>query len=381
MATPENPRQADYYGVPSQFGKGVFSPDPKQEKELTEYFLWLQRNFASLNDQQRYDWEALQIKQRMYTIKQKDISSLSQQEMDFLNKFDSYETGGPNARNRTIKTEGSMANPTILTDESQLPTIASSSQGTTGLLEKVDTPGRAKDMYRHVDYTTGKTEYYYVIKSKKRFQSAAEPSNLLTRYNEIAQTFQKDPRLSTPPSAPPPGGVAPRSTSAPKDPKIAKLVYSDDYEKLYEDERQRIALQALRMPDLVLATYDWETIDFVPNSAGRLILEADSTLTISYSEPESKLSGNVNPEIADLIYRVQNFSFAPVIQSLTPVRVGYTKYLKNFGFHRSGSTNLREYFPGYTQNGNPYYDIVIDFDDMAEVTGYTIYLVEEDGII
>lgn len=374
MVTPENPKQADYYGVPSQFNKGIFSSDPKQEKDLAEYFAWLTNNFQNLTGKQRYDFEALQLKQNLYTIKNKNFSELNNREKEFLRKYNVQYKAGPGYL------PGSMAEPKIITDKSQLPKIASSSQGTTGSIEKVNVPGAAKDLYKYTNYQTKQTEYYYVLKDVKKFnQTSMDTDKLLSRYQNISEILQKDPRSGTGTGFQFPSVTRTGTKTTPA--KYAKLWYSDDYKKLYADEIRRISLQLLQMPDLVLSQFDWETIDFVPDYTGTVIRENGEVIQTTYAEPQETIRSTVNPIIANTIFRIQNNTFAPVIKAVSPLRSGYTKYLQNFGHHRNRSSEMREYFPGYKANGNPYYDIEIDFEDMPEVNSYTIYLVEEDGII
>lgn len=380
------PRQADGSIEESRYlsqnyNQGIFSNDPQQEKDLAEYFFWLRSQFKTgkMTEAQRSDYEVLQMRQNWNAINNIPTAQLTPEQLALKNKLSIRGSSGYQTPIGDVE---------ILKDASELPRFAQSSQGATGYVEEVKfdiNDPNAPTLYRARDNVKNTTKYFYVLKDVNKFDKITlDRDSTLERYTKLADIVRQDPQTDGGGGGS--GGVlfsstidTPKTTPA----KLSKLWYSKDYNVLYDTEVKRISLQTLAMPELVLSNYDWETIDYVPDTVGRIIMANGEVTSYTYATDKQIIKTSVNPQISEMIYKMQNTSFAPIIQSLDFVRSGFETYLQNFGHYikRSQNKGITQYFPGYYQNGEPYYDIEVTFEDIGEVTGYTIYLVEEDGII
>lgn len=381
MIDPSTVRQFD--DLFSNYNKAIFSSNPVEEKKLATYFMWLRDNFNNLTPSQKNDYNVLKVKQNFAVLKGKDQSKLTAGERDFLRKYGVNAFGsGPTSVDRAMNEMlNSSANVNFITSKDQLPRPSMSTQGTTGNLTKVGKDSgfkKGQDVYKYEDYQTGETSYYYVVKDIKRYEAASDSfSNPLARYQQLAEVVRYDPRV-TPPTGVPgtTSSVSTKTTPA----KYVKLWYSADYKATYEGEIQRQALQLLNLPDMVLSNYNWETIDSLQDSTGTSFYENGEIIYEEYYEPEVKVQSSISPEAANLVYKIQE-NLVPIHVSLNNFRSSDYDILANFGLHRAAKSDITPFFPSYTNAGSPRYDLELEFRDAEEVTGYTIYLVEEDGII
>lgn len=382
MVMPSSPNAMD--NLLQNYGNAVFSQNPEQEKKLATYFMWLRDNFSSLTPSQKNDYNVLKVKQNFSVLKGKDMSKLTADERDFLRKYGVTAFGnGTNSMDRYLEQmAGTSANINFITSKDELPRPQMSSQGTTGILSKVGKESGFKsgqDVYKYQDYTTGETSYYYVVKDIQRYDSASSTfSNPLARYQKLAEIVRKDPK----PPVTPPGGISGTAGASGKTTpaKYVKVWYSADYKTLYEGEIKRQVLELLNIPDMVLANYDWQTIDSLQDSSGSVFYENGEVIYEQYFEPETKVQSSISPQAANLVYKIQE-NLVPIHVSLNNYRSEDSTILRNFGFHKSARSEITPLFPSYASNGQPRYDLELEFVDAEEVVGYTVYLVEEDGII
>jgi hypothetical protein len=384
MVMPSSPNAMD--NLFQNYGNAVFSQNPEQEKKLATYFMWLRDNFNTLSKSQKNDYNVLKVKQNFAVLKKKDASQLTAEERDFLRKYGvNAFGGGNNSMDRFMEQMSeTSANVNFVTSKDELPRPQVSSQGTTGLLTKVGKESGFKsgqDVYKYQDYSTGETSYYYVVKDIQRYDSASTTfSNPLARYQKLAEIVRNDPTTTsnningfqfngtT--------GTQGKTTPA----KYVKVWYSADYKRLYDGEIQKQVLELLNIPDMVLANYDWETIDSLQDSSGSTFYEDNEIIYEQYFEPETKIQSSISPQAANLVYKIQD-NLVPIHVSLNNYRSEDSTVLSNFGFHKSARAEITPLFPSYTSNGQPRYDLELEFVDAEEVLGYTVYLVEEDGII
>lgn len=380
---PSNRYQGPANQIMKDFQFGIFtqadpttglSVNPIEERKLAAYFAYLRDNFQTLTPEQRSDFEALQFKQNYFStfINPTGKEFQNKQAKEFAKK--DYLPGVENAGTSFVSYDSGVGNFKIVKNPTDIPSNARK------FTPDVKNPNL--QIYSTYDAVTRKTDYFYVIRDVKTYDLASvnAPTNLVDRYKRWAEIFVKDPKKTggtPPPPTPPLPGPTPRAAA------VTSLFYSQDYKQLYADELKRIELALLNMADLVIARFDWETIDFIPDTSGYVIRSEFGDPTYIAPAQGVTIYSNTNPSISNTIYKIQNNSIAPMMKILTPLRVGYESYLENFGFFsgRGDNRTLKSYFPGYTQNGSPYYDIELEFDDMPEVNSYRIFLVEEDGII
>ena len=383
MIQPSSPNSMD--NLLQNYGNNVFSQNPEQEKKLATYFMWLRDNFSSLTPSQKNDYNILKVKQNFSVLKGKDMSKLTADERDFLRKYGVTAFGsGTNSMDRYLEQmSGTSANINFITSKDELPRPQMSSQGTTGILSKVGKESGFKsgqDVYKYQDSVTGETSYYYVVKDIQRYDTASSTfSNPLARYQKLSEIVRKDPvskQVNSLTGISGTSGASGKTTPA----KYVKVWYSADYKTLYQGEISRQALELLKLPDMILANYDWETIDSLQDSSGSTFYENNEIIYEQYFEPEVKIQSSISPQAANLVYKIQD-NLVPVHVSLNNYRSEDSTILSNFGFHKSSRSEITPLFPSYTSNGQPRYDLELEFIDAEEVIGYTVYLVEEDGII
>lgn len=228
--------------------------------------------------------------------------------------------------------------------------------------------------YQVTDTKTGQTKYYYVLnKSGTTPPNTLIDGTVLPKGNiDIKPDVEKNPVGRS--------GTAPANT---KPVKYPKLWYSPDYKKIYDAEIKQINLLLLETADMMLSNFDYTTIDYVPENMNPTISsENDENRAINYAEPPADIAPHqTNPFIANKTYEVVDNSLTPLRQNLDETRnSNYRNILSAFGYS-SKSGGFNQYRPYYSSNGTAYYDLSINIPDTDIVTGYKIYLIEEDGII
>lgn len=382
MLQPQTVRQVD--NIFSNYTNAIFSSNPAEEEKLATYFLWLRDNFTNLTPSQKNDYNVLKVKQNFSVLKGKDMSKLTVAERDFLRKYGvTAFGGGTNSMDRYLEQmSGTSANVNFVTSKDELPRPQLSSQGVSGSLTKVGKESGFKsgqDVYKYQDYSTGETSYYYVVKDIQRYDTASSTfSNPLKRYQNISEVVKYDPRKKVDTPLTPGGTTKAQGKTTPA--KYVKLWYSADYKTLYQNEISRQTLQLLNIPDMVLANYNWETIDSLQDYSGTSIIENGEVIYEEYYEPEVIVESSISPHKANILYKIQQ-NISPLHASLNNYRSSDIEILSNFGFHKAKRSDITPLFPSYTNNGQPRYDLQLEFDDAEEVLGYNIYLIEEDGII
>jgi hypothetical protein len=381
MVNPISPNQADYWG---QWSNSVFSSDPEQEKKLATYFIWLKDNFAKLTPSQKNDYNMLKVRQNFSILKNKPYNELSQQEKNFMSKYGvTANSTSPNSMDKYMEQIGqSSANINFVSSKSELPVVSTSRTGSTSSLTKLGKGSgfkKSQDVYKYQDFVSGETSYYYVVKDINRYdKTGGSTSNILNRYQNISEIVAKDPK---PPVIDPPSGGSSTIKAGKTGPeKYIKVWHSEDYKVTYENEVLRQALDILNLPDLVLSQYDWQTIDSLADSNGSSVYENGEVIYEQYQEPEVKVQSTIPPEVANLVYKVQE-NISPIHDSLNNFISDDVTILSNFGFHKTTRADFTALYPSYRNNGEPRYDLEVEFLDVDGVAGYTFYLVEEDGII
>lgn len=366
------------------FSNNVFSDNAVEEKKLAKYFLWLNDNFNALTPSQKNDYNILKVKQNFSILKNKPAAQLSKEERAFLSQYGVSSPGSTSTNAMDAYMESlndSSANIQFVTSKDDLPTTNTTSK-ITSLTKAGKNYGfkKAQDVYRYENYSSGETTYYYVIKDINRYEaSGGTTDNIISRYQKISEIVSPEPETKTI-NISGGGGGGTSSIGKTTPAKYVKLWYSQDYKTVYDNEINKQVLELLNVPDMVLSQYDWETIDSMSDTNGTVVRENDEVIYTEYQEPEVKIQSTIPPEVANLVYKIQE-NLSPIHDSLNNYISNAITRLLNFGFHKAKGADLTAIFPAYRAGGEPRYDFEVDFVDIDGVLGYNIYLVEEDGII
>lgn len=347
----------------ADYGNNIFSSDPEEEKKLTSYFIWLKNNYNTLTPQQRNDWNVLKVRQNLSVLKNKSVDELNDNQIEFLSQYGINTSGSQQEYISSINK--SSANINFVQNKTELPKGAEKVGSESGFK-------KSQDVYKYYNSETGTTQTFYVVKDTKKYSSAPVSTNILSTYKKLSDVIFRTPKKNS--------STTEQLTGKKRGTDLVKLWYSADYQKLYTAEIERQTLEILSLPDMVLSYYNWETIDSLPDSNGTLMLEGDEVIYQEYQEPEVKIQSTIPPEVANFIYKIQE-QIAPVHDSLNNYISTDATILSNFGYRKSRKSDITPSFPSYTSGGDPRYDIQLEFDDIDGVSGYAVYLVEEDGII
>lgn len=229
--------------------------------------------------------------------------------------------------------------------------------------------------YQVTDTKTGQTKYYYVLNKDNAIppSTTVDGTILPTKPDILSPEEKKKEEVLG-------GGVTKNNT---KPVKYPKLWYSPDYKKIYDAEIEQLNLLLLETADMMLSNFDYRTIDSLAENANPTISsQNDEFRVINYSEPTQNVAPHqTSPFDANKIYSIVSRSITPLRQALDESRnTDYQSILHSFGYSNKSNGFLR-YRPYYSQNGTAYYDLSINIPDCNIVTGYKIYLIEEDGTI
>jgi hypothetical protein len=153
-----------------------------------------------------------------------------------------------------------------------------------------------------------------------------------------------------------------------------ELFYSPFYKKLYEKETQQIALELMFSAENILTNFDYTSIDSVPDTNPSIAYDTDGQ--IIYIKPNPSLyiaNASKTPMLMNDSYLIYDAGISPALEKLD-TKYGYTynSVLSNFGYFKESSQEITPNLPKYDANGNPAYDLQIEFLDLSTVSSYEV---------
>jgi hypothetical protein len=173
-------------------------------------------------------------------------------------------------------------------------------------------------------------------------------------------------------------GILPKKNSKASPGKT--LFYSPDYKVLYDEVLKDASLTLLNTAEMVLANYDYQTIDTVSENELYVYQDDDGQYFAEVLEYTDSVVPSVNATTANIIYAIQETTVSDIDDKLNNLLSNvYSDILQYFGKYNS-SNEFVKFRPGYTKDGRAYYDMELPIVDISGVLGYNIYMIEEDDV-
>lgn len=174
-------------------------------------------------------------------------------------------------------------------------------------------------------------------------------------------------------------GVLPKKNSKASPGKT--LFYSPDYKVIYDEVLKEASLTLLNTAEMVLANYNYETIDSVNESETFIFQNEDGAFSIAFDEYVPSVIGSIDPSTSNFMYAINETTISDLDNKLNnPASDVYSDILQYFGKYNSSNTFVK-YLPKYDEDGKPSYDLEIPLVDISGVLGYNIYMIEEDDAV